>query len=83
MDVGARIRNDNSIVVEHVNPINPVTAERTLCGLIDSNRDDLDLNSWLALAHIIGGLNITDEMTNSTTRAKLLRLLARNIPPNR
>ena len=62
IDIGARIRNDNSSVLEHVRSINSVTTERRLNGVPESNREELETNHWLALSHIMGPLNITDEV---------------------
>ena len=49
-------------------------------GFLRSNIDRLDINRRLALSHITGGLGISGEMAKTTTRNKLIMLLARNIP---
>ena len=67
VDIETRIRNDNSIVVEHVHSINSVTKERRMRGLVGSNIEELDINQWLALSNIMGGLGISDEMARATT----------------
>ena len=40
VDIGARIRNDNSSVVEHVHSINSFKKERRLNGFLESNRGE-------------------------------------------
>ena len=63
IDIETRIRNDNSIVVEHVHSINAVTKERGPNGLLGDNRGGLGTNPWLVLSQIMGpALNIPDEM---------------------
>ena len=58
------IRNDNSIVLEHVHSINSVTKGRILSGPIHSNREELGNSHWLAFSHIGGSLNTPDELGN-------------------
>ena len=74
------MRNDNSSLVEHVHSINPVDKESRLNGFLESNREVLDINTWMALSRIMGGVNIPDDMAQTTTQTKLVILLAGNIP---
>ena len=53
IDIGARIQNDNSIVVAHVLPINSASQERRPNGLLESNREELATNPRTALSHIM------------------------------
>ena len=39
----------------------------------------MEIDKWLGSPHIHGGLNISAEVTKSTTETKLLMFLARNI----
>ena len=80
VDVEARFLNDNSIVVDHVNSINSFADGLAFIGFLESNREALDLNSWLSPPHIPGGLHISHNMTNLATQTELLMLLARNTP---
>ena len=68
VDIATRIRNDNSIVAEHVHPINSVTNERRLNGSLESDSEESETNPTLALSHIAGPINISEEMMKSTTR---------------
>ena len=80
VDVGTIIRNDNSIVVEHVHSVNSIAEERMLGGLLERNREEVDLNTWLAPVRITGGLNISDDITKSATQTKLSMLLQDKFP---
>ena len=62
VDIETRILNGNSSVVEHVHSINYVANGRTSHGFVESNIGDTDINDWLTLPHIIGGLGSYDEM---------------------
>ena len=77
--VESGIRNDNSRVLEHVHSIKLVTKERRSIGFLGSNRVDPGKNPWLALSHIAGPVNISDEMAQSTAHKHLITLLGRNI----
>ena len=44
------------------------------------NKEESDTDPWVALSLIMGGLNISDATTKTTTRKKLISLLSRNIP---
>ena len=74
--IGAGIRNDNSIVVEHVHSINSVTKGRSMNCFLESNIEELDTSRRLALSHIMGGSGISGETTKTTTRNKLIMLSA-------
>ena len=73
------MRNDNSSAVDHVHSIRSVTKDRRSNGFLESNREELETNSWWALSHITGPLNFPDEMAKSATRNKLILSLPRNI----
>ena len=79
IDIGAIIRNDNSIVVEHVRPINSVTQERRSNGSVESNREESETKPWLVLSHITGILNIPEEVAKSATRKRLILVPSRSI----
>ena len=72
IEIEAGIRNDNSSVVEHIHSINSVAKERGLTGSLEVIEGIGGANPWLALSHIEGPLNISDEMTKSTSHAKLI-----------
>ena len=76
--IDTRIRNDNSSVVEHVHSINADAKDRWLNGFIESNREGPGTNPCLALSHITGPLNISDEMAKTKTRGKLILHIRRN-----
>ena len=78
-DIATIIRNDNSSVVQNAHSINSVTKGRILNGILESNREGPDINKWVALPRITGGLNIPDEMAKTATRAKFIMLLSKNI----
>ena len=80
VDIETRSRCDNSSVVGHVHSIYSVTKGRMPNGFLESNSEELDINQWLALSRIAGGLDISDEMAKPTTRNKLVTLSAMNIP---
>ena len=48
-------------------------------GFLESNREELGISKWLSLPHIVGGLDIPDEMAKTTTRNKLIMLPSGNI----
>ena len=58
------IRNDNPIVVEHVHSLNSVTKGRRSNLFLEINREELETNPWLPLSHIVGDLDISDDMKN-------------------
>ena len=78
IEIETGIRADNSSVVAH--PINSVTKERRSRGLIGRNSEELKMNPRLSLPHIMGPLNMPNEIAKTTTREKLISLLARDIP---
>ena len=63
VEIGTRIRDDNSCVVEHAHSTNSTEKDRRLNGFLESNREELQTNPWLSLSHIMGPLNISGEMT--------------------
>ena len=79
IELWPRIRNGNPSVVERVNSINSVAKGRMSGGFLESNREGIGTYPRLALSRIAGPLNISDEMTISTTHAKFNFLLSRNI----
>ena len=79
IELGARIRHDSSIVVSHVHPINSAAKDRRLNGFLVSNIEELETDPRLALSHIMGPLNVYDEMDKSADREKLILRLSRNI----
>ena len=46
---------------------------------LESNRGKSDTNKWLALSHIMGGLDISGEMAQTTTQNKPITLSSNNI----
>ena len=54
MDIDTIVRNDNPNVVEHARQINSVSKAGVPNGFLESNREELDINKWLALSHIAG-----------------------------
>ena len=72
IDIGAMIRNDNSIVVENVHTVNSVTKNRMINGALGSNRAELGNKPWLSLSRIVGSANISDEMAKATTQNKFI-----------
>ena len=68
VDIETMIRNDNSSVLEHVQSVNSVDKERTTHGFLGSNNAEMDINDWLTLPHIMGGLGISDEMAKKRRR---------------
>ena len=79
VDIETRIRNDNTIDVEHAHSINSVSNGRRSIGCLESNRAEQEPNPWLSLSHIKGPLNISDESAKSTTRGKLISSSPRDI----
>ena len=79
VEIEAIIRNDNSSDAEHAHAIKSVDKDRMCDGFLESNRDWDGPNPWLALSHIAGPLNISEEMDKSMTRSTLALLLSRNI----
>ena len=77
-DIEPRISADNSSVVERVHSANSAAKDRRLNGFPESNSDGSGTNPRLALSHIMGPLNISDEMAQTTAHRKLL-LLSINI----
>ena len=46
--------------------------ERRLNGFLESNREGSGANLWLALSHIMGPLNISEEMAKTSARTNLI-----------
>ena len=74
-------RGDNFGVLEHVHSINSATKGRRLIGFLDSNIEVLDINKRLPLSHIMGGLNVPEEMAKNDTR-KVGNVIREEYPPN-
>lgn len=55
-------------------PLNSMTKKRIMICFLGSNSGKLGINKCLALSHIAGGFNISDEMAKTTTQNKLLTL---------
>ena len=62
IDIEKRIRNGNTSVVEHARSINSAAEARRSNGFLESNRDGLGTNPWVASSHIMRPLNIPGDM---------------------
>ena len=79
VDIGAEIRNDNPSVAARVHSIKSVSKVRRMIVVLESNREGLGITHRLSLSHIMGGLDISDGTSITTTRNKSIVLLSMNI----
>lgn len=41
---------------------------------VEINSEEMDINKWLAISHIAGGLNIPNETAKTTIQTQLINL---------
>ena len=58
--ISTYVRNDNSDALCQVDSVNTAAGEIRPNGPLESNREDLEQNSWLGVGHIPGGINTSD-----------------------
>ena len=73
------VRNDNSDAAYKVDSVNTATSEKRINGLLESNKAELEQNSWLIVGYIPGDINATGGLTESLSSANLRILLPKDI----
>ena len=83
VDIDTGIRNDNPIAVLRGHSIKSVTMARGVRGFLGSNSEDLDINKWMALSHIMVGLTISDGLKEQRPNPSRYRYYRRIFPKRR
>ena len=80
VEIPTYIRNDNSDASYQVDASNTVTNGARLKAFLESNKEEIRKNNWLAVGYITGDINTSDGLTKILSSANLRSLLQKTFP---